>query len=330
MKNALGESRRAPINDIVTQGGPLGGSLCSVTVDSIGKEALLSNDKNDDEYVYSYHDVKIPPLSMVDDVLTISKCGPNSIVTNAFINAKFEQKRLELNKSKCHQIHIGKTNKRCPELKTHDDVMMKSKDDKYVGDILSKDGKINKTIKSRAMKGMGIISTIMNILKEVNLGNFHFETGLLLRESLFLSSMLVNSETWVNIAKEEIEIMESLDRILMRRILEIPTSTPKPSLYLELGVIPIGYIIKSRRLLFLQYILKRNKEETISKAFWAQRANPVKNDWCLQVDKDLKDFKLDHFSLDQIEKISKNLFKKFVKDASPKKKRKKERKKKKN
>ena len=28
------------------------------------------------------------------------------------------------------------------------------------------------------MKGLGIISTIMNILKEVNLGNFHFETGM--------------------------------------------------------------------------------------------------------------------------------------------------------
>ena len=253
---------------------------------------------------------------MVDDVLTISKCGPDSIVTNAFVNAKFEQKRLELNKSKCHQIHIGKNNQRCPELKAHNDVMSKKQDDKYVGDIISEDGKINKTVKARAMKGMGIISTIMNILKEVNLGNFHFETGLLLRESIFLSSMLLNSETWVNISKEEIEIMESLDRILMRRILEIPTSTPKPSLYLELGVIPIGDIIKARRLLFLQYILKRKKEETISKAFWAQKANPVKNDWCLQVDKDLKDYKLDNFSLEQIGKMSKELFKKFVKEAS--------------
>ena len=231
------------------QGSTWGPLKCSVQMDQMGKESL---EKNENVYIYK-NTVSVPPLAFVDDMLAVSECGQASVSVNVAINAKIEAKKLELNSKKCHQIHIGKTNKRCPELKTHDDVMMKSKDDKYVGDILSEDGKINKTIKSRAMKGMGIISTIMNILKEVNLGNFHFETGLLLRESLFLSSMLVNSETWVNIAKEEIEIMESLDRILMRRILEILTSTPKPSLYLELGVIPIGYIIKSRRLLFFQF-----------------------------------------------------------------------------
>ena len=130
----------------------------------------------------------------------------------------------------------------------------------------------------------------MNILNEVNLGNYYFETGLLLREALFLNSMLVNSETWVNITKDDIEMLESLDRILMRRLLETPTSTPIPSLYLELGSIPIRYIIKSKRLLFLQYILKSGNDTTISKAYFAQRKNPVKSDWCLQADEDLKEF----------------------------------------
>ena len=77
--------------------------------------------------------------------------------------------------------------------------------------------------------------------------------------------------------------------------------------------IRVNYIIKARRLLFLQYILKLNKEETISKVFWAQKENPVKNDWFSQIEEDLKDFQLDHFSLDQISKMSKNVFKKFVK-----------------
>ena len=93
----LAESERVPIKRIVTQGGPLGVALCSVTVDTLGKEASeaaeehYNDDKKvNDEYIYKYHDVNIPPLSMVDDVLTISKCGVNSIMTNAFINAKFD------------------------------------------------------------------------------------------------------------------------------------------------------------------------------------------------------------------------------------------------
>ena len=87
VKLPIGESERVPIKNVVTQGGPLGVSLCSVTVDTIGKEALdaTNNETNDEEYIYKYHDAKIPPLSMVDDLLTVSKCGPESIMTNAFV-----------------------------------------------------------------------------------------------------------------------------------------------------------------------------------------------------------------------------------------------------
>ena len=91
------------------------------------------------------------------------------------------------------------------------------------------------------------------------------------RFKMLLSSMLLNSETWVDVTNDDIEMLEAVDRIMMRRILDVPISTSKPALYLELGCIPIRYIIKARRLLFLQYILKRNKNETISKVFWAQK-----------------------------------------------------------
>ena len=196
-----------------------------MTVDKIGKETLAaaSNESDPNEsYIYKYHDVNIPPLSMVDDLLTISKCGADSIMTNAVVNAKFEQKRLELNKSKCHQIHVGIHEKRCPELKAHDEIMIKAKEDKYIGDILSNDGKIYKNIKNRSMKGIGIISNIMNIVQELSLGRYHFELAVLLRESMLLSSMLLNSETWVNVTSENIEMLESVDRIMMRGILDVP------------------------------------------------------------------------------------------------------------
>ena len=139
------------------------------------------------------------------------------------------------------------------------------------------------------MKGIGIISNIMNIVQEISLGKYHFELAILLRESI-----LLNSKTWVEVTNDDIEMLEAVDRIMMRRILDVPISTSKPALYLELGCIPIRYIIKARRLLFLQYILKRNKNETISKVFWAQKENPVKNDWWLQVEQDLKEFQLYH------------------------------------
>ena len=52
--------------------------------------------------------VVVPPLDMVNDVLTVSKCGTTSVVMNITVNSFMSIKKLKLNKEKCAQIHIGK------------------------------------------------------------------------------------------------------------------------------------------------------------------------------------------------------------------------------
>ena len=110
-------------------------TICSVQTDTIGKEALERK-----SYTYNYNNESIPPLAMVDDVLTISKCGIDSVMTNAYVNSKFEMMKLKLNESKCKQIHIGKNEKYCPTLHTSESEMIKDVFDKYLGDIISKNG----------------------------------------------------------------------------------------------------------------------------------------------------------------------------------------------
>ena len=65
-----------------------------------------------------------------------------------------------------------------------------------------------------------------------------------MRESLFLNGTLTNSEIWYGLTRKEVEELESLDRNLLRKILSTPISTPKESLYLELGIIDIETTIK--------------------------------------------------------------------------------------
>ena len=118
----------------------------------------------------------------------------------------------------------------------------------------------------------------MNFLKQISLGNFFFEIALLLRQTMFLSSVLLNAETWVNLSKTNITDLESLDEMLLRKFLDAPAKSPIPGLYLELGVYPIRFHIIEKRLMFLHHILKCEDNRLISKVFWAQEKNPVKND----------------------------------------------------
>ena len=101
----------------------------------------------------------------------------------------------------------------------------------------------------------------------------------------------------------------------MRRILETPTSTGVPALYLELGCIPIRFIIMGRRIMFLNYILNCDTNETISKVFWAQETDPLPNDWCVTVKEDLEVLGLSRYSINEIGLMKKKKLKEMVKTA---------------
>ena len=57
--------------------------------------------------------VFIPPLQMVDDIVTISTCGMQAITMNACLNAKIESKKLIISHEKSFQMHVGKRNELC-------------------------------------------------------------------------------------------------------------------------------------------------------------------------------------------------------------------------
>ena len=55
-------------------------------------------------------------------------------------------------------------------------------------------GKNTKNIKSRRDKGEGNVRQIMTILDDMRFGPYQFEVAIILRESLFINSILSNSE----------------------------------------------------------------------------------------------------------------------------------------
>ena len=69
-------------------------------------------------------------------------------------------------------------------------------EDTYLGDILSSDGKNTKNINNRVGRGLGKINDVMNILNKMPLGQDYFKVALLLRESIFLNSVLTNADIW--------------------------------------------------------------------------------------------------------------------------------------
>ena len=58
-------------------------------------------------------------------------------------------------------------------------VIKEKEEDKYLGDIISKDGRNIKNIQVRVNKGKGIIRKILNILKGIPFGKLFYEISIL-------------------------------------------------------------------------------------------------------------------------------------------------------
>ena len=251
VKTPAGLTERMEINRIVTQGGVTGPLCCAVHTDCIGKESLMKH-----EHVYLYKNrVQIPALAMIDDIAQISVCGVESVKDNAYINAKFEQDKLLMNGPKCHKLHMGKASKFCPILKAHNEDISSVSNEKYVGDIVSNNGRHTANIKARRSKGIGVVNEILSILNHMGLGSHYFKAGMLLRTAMLHQVLLCNAEAWLRLGANEIRMLERVDELLLRSLLKVPKSTPGAALYLETGSIPIHILLKVRRIMCLHHIL---------------------------------------------------------------------------
>ena len=119
----------------------------------------------------------------------------------------------------------------------------------------------------------------MQILKSLFFGKYYFEVALVLRSSLFLSSLLLNSEAWVNLSEKNIRKLEQTDEILLSKILDADSNSSNVFKYLELGIHPVRFEIMIRNVIFSQYILQQEENSMMSKVFKATRENPIQGDF---------------------------------------------------
>ena len=320
IKTPTGLTKRVNVEKIICQGDCWGSIECSLMVDGFGKEST----KPDLEPYKYKNKVKIPLLGMVDDIFMISESGHKAQRLNGFINAKTAIKRLQFGPEKCHVMHIGKDipeykkmgfyvdgwkmketeNKETKEVFNGEEEIDESKNEKYLGQIISRDGSNVQNVENRANKGLGTVNKIVTTLENTPGGKYHFELAVIMRNALLISSMISCSEVWYHVTEWEYRKLEQTDEILLKKILNCSNQVSYEMTYLVLGLMPIRFIILLRRIIYLQQILKQKHRNTLLfKFFDAQLENQTKNDWVTQTVKDLEKVDI-NLELDEIEKMS--------------------------
>ena len=149
-----GLTERVNIKDIVQQGWVWGPILCSNHTDTLGRKC---EERKITFYKYKGV-VNIPPVTYVDDMGGIAKCGEDSSRLNVFLTTQIETKKLKFNegsdkkKGKCFKMHVGKEKDKCKKLKVHKECLTEVEEITNLVETLTNDAKNSKHIKIEDQK----------------------------------------------------------------------------------------------------------------------------------------------------------------------------------
>ena len=133
----------------------------------------------------------------------------------------------------------------------------------------------------------------------------------MLREAMFLNGVLYSSEAWHGITESQIAQIETVDHQLLRTILSAHSKTPTEMLYLETGALPVKSVMTSRRLNYLKQIHMKEEHELVKRIFQAQKDDPKRGDWWLQVKEDMQNYNVDE---DALKTKTKSQAKNYIKE----------------
>ena len=131
-----------------------------------------------------------------------------------------------------------------------------------------------------------MVNKIMTTLQTRPYGKHTYKAAKLMRETMLLGGMLNNSESWINISQKDIKNLEKPDIMLQRKLLSESGNPSICFMNLELGILPVKYVLIKKRLAFLHYILNESMESLISKVFSALKEDCRRGDFVYQTNQD--------------------------------------------
>ena len=298
----FGKTNEITCQEILKQGSVLASTLAAMHVDSVHNHFDLEN-----LGIY-YGDVKIENLLFQDDIVRLEgeedHLNKANIVFEIFQNIN----KMEFHPIKTKVMIVNSTQD--DEIKLAKDKLEKVNKMKYLGDIITNNGKIDELIAERKNSISGITAELVTILAQID-SDLKITSILQYIQGIIIPKMLVNSETWNNISQKNLEEMERIQMKAIKRTLKIPDSTPNMGLLNELGMLTINNEITKRKILYLHSIL--NGKNKITKDILKQQMEIPGPTWIHNVTSIMNEMKITT-DLEEFMEISKNKIKKIIKD----------------
>ena len=286
--------------EILKQGSVMASTLAAMHVDYI-QEFF----KDEDLGIY-YSNVKIENLIFQDDIIRFEDNEDKLNKANIIFNIAQNINKMEFHPTKTKVMQINGSDN---EIKLGQNSLKYVNSMKYLGDIISRDGTVDEMIKERKNSIAGITAELVAIMSQIK-DETEFTAISQFVRGIIVPKLLINSETWNNLSKKNIQELEKIQAQSIKRILKIPQSTPNTGLLIEMGMLTVENEIIKRKILYLHSILTgKNK---IVKEILEQQIKIPGPTWIENTVKEMEKLEITT-KLSEIENTSKYKIKKLIK-----------------
>ena len=160
-------------------------------------------------------------------------------------------------------------------MKLGNQTMKEAKAIKLLGDLISIN--LEESVHQTVMKRAGVVKhaifevrTVIEDTRANSLGAL--DVAFNIWNSGILAMLLYNSETWINISKKTIRVLDSLFHSFCQSIFRVGAGTPIPSYYIESSSLRMSNIILERKLNFAHH-LANLPPESIGSMIWREQIN---------------------------------------------------------
>ena len=305
VQTPFGETSMFTTNPIVKQGTVLGPTLCSASTGEYCGTNLG----------VSVGDLVLATLLYVDDIIDLSSSTNNCMESHGKAVHFANKKKIRYSGTKCFVMVMDvKENAEIPTLVIDEkNNVLVVTELTYLGDVFNSKGNNDGLIADRMKRGIKAMVTIAALMAEVNVGVHRISTNLLLYRSLFLSTILFNSQTWSNLRAKDIKMLQTLQLKFLKRIVGVSSSTANAFIFLELGVLPIEHEIAKRQIMYLHRILQLDASDPVRIMFTNLKSfhEAGERNWWSGVSERMVRYKID-IDMDKIQSMSKDMFSRQV------------------
>ena len=276
VKTPLGRTDSFEIPYICKQGTVLIPPMCSASVAECCDEQRKGG--------ASIGALTVRSLAFMDDLLGMNETIRDVHTSHENVTFFSKKKKAPLNEDKCICMVINsKSPHPHPILAIKKKIMKIVEESKSLGDVFNSKGNNKSLLRDRKNKATRCLISCLSECYTVTRGAKAIKSLLLLYITVYLPTIIFNCEAWDNLTGEDMKLLQVLQMKFLKRVLQVPKSTPNCLVLLELGITPIELVIKSRQLNFLHHILNLSEDDPVKMAYYEQKSFSSENNWAREI-----------------------------------------------